>query len=157
MKQVNYYYLLLSLQRPTARCLIYVLGMELIPQARVLLLLPLMGQKLNLVPLLTFSPGFSEDGDNLDIFSSCYSYLRLEKSQHFRIFSASILVTLPRIFKENTNYLNEGKKKEEIKGEKEKQYRQYIKNMILSYILSDLFLSTIPLICFIIHNFQVKK
>lgn len=44
-------------------------------------------------------------------------------------FSASILVTIPRSFKENTNYLNEGKKKEE-KGEKAKLYRQYIKDII---------------------------
>lgn len=65
--------------------------------------------KFNLVPLLTFSTDFSKDKNSLDIFSSCY--LRTEKYQHFRIFSAFILVTLLRSLTENTNYLNEAKKK----------------------------------------------
>lgn len=99
---------------------------------------------------LTVSPAFLKDG--LDIFSSCYSYL-ITKVPEFQ----NILLTLPRSFKANTNYLNEEKKKGGIQGEKARQYMQYFKNMIRPYILIEVSLLTIPFDMFYYPPFPVSE
>ena len=123
----------------------YVLSLDIIPQSQVWkehdfcsTIVATNVARINLGPVLTFSPDFSEDEHSLDIFSFCY--LR------FRIFSTSILVTLHRSLKENTTNLNEGKKKGEISGGGKKTNNKIgnILKMWFHYILSDFFLSVLP-------------